>query len=90
MLTAGGTVVLKPAPEAAGAALELGRIALDILPRGVLNVVSTRDVYVAIALTLDDRVERGVVHRNRPWPASACSRRPSGRASGRASTSAAR
>ncbi len=57
VLVAGGTVVLKPAPEAATAALELGRIALDILPRGVLNVVSTRDVDVAIALTLDDRVD---------------------------------
>ena len=57
VLVAGGTVVLKPAPEAASAALELGRIALDILPRGVLNVVSTRDVDVAIALTLDDRVD---------------------------------
>ena len=57
MLVAGGTVVLKPAPEAASAALELGRIALDILPRGVLNVVTTRDVDVAIALTLDPRVD---------------------------------
>ena len=57
VLVAGGTVVLKPAPEAASAALELGRIALDILPRGVLNVVSTRDVDVAIALTLDSRVD---------------------------------
>ncbi len=57
VLAAGGTVVLKPAPEAASAALELGRIALDILPRGVLNVVSTRDVDVAIALTLDERVD---------------------------------
>lgn len=57
VLVAGGTVVLKPAPEAASAALEIGRIALDILPRGVLNVVSTRDVDVAIALTLDHRVD---------------------------------
>lgn len=57
ILAAGGTVVLKPAPEAASAALELGRIALGILPRGVLNVVSTRDVDVAIALTLDHRVD---------------------------------
>ena len=57
MLVAGGTVVLKPAPEAASAALELGRIALDILPRGVLNVVTTRDVDVAIALALDPRVD---------------------------------
>lgn len=57
VLSAGGTVVLKPAPEAASAALEVGRIALDILPRGVLNVLSTRDVDVAIALTLDDCVD---------------------------------
>ena len=57
VLVAGGTVVLKPAPEAASAALELGRIALDIVPRGVLNVVSTRDVDVAIALTLDHRID---------------------------------
>ena len=57
MLVDGGTVVLKPAPEAATAAIELGRIALDMLPRGVLNVVTTRDVDVAIALTLDHRVD---------------------------------
>ena len=57
VLREGGTVVLKPAPEAASAALELGRIALDVLPRGVLNVVTTRDVDVAIALTLDERVD---------------------------------
>lgn len=57
VLVAGGTVVLKPAPETASAALELGRIALDILPRGVLNVVTTRDVDVAIAITLDPRVD---------------------------------
>jgi aldehyde dehydrogenase (NAD+) len=57
ILVAGGTAVLKPAPEAASAALELGRIALDILPRGVLNVVTTRDVDVAIALALDPRVD---------------------------------
>jgi aldehyde dehydrogenase (NAD+) len=57
VLAAGGTVVLKPAPDAASAAIELGRIALDILPRGVLNVLATRDVDVAITLTLDDRVD---------------------------------
>lgn len=57
ILVAGGTVVLKPAPETASAALELGRIALDILPRGVLNVVTTRDVDVAVALVLDPRVD---------------------------------
>ncbi|MBC2932577.1 aldehyde dehydrogenase family protein [Nocardioides sp. zg-1228] len=57
VLAAGGAVVLKPAAEAASAAIELGRIGLDVLPRGVLNVVTTRDVDVAIALTLDDRVD---------------------------------
>jgi len=57
ILAGGGTVVLKPAPEAASAAIELGRIALDILPRGVLNVLATRDVDVAITLALDDRVD---------------------------------
>jgi aldehyde dehydrogenase (NAD+) len=57
VLGEGGTVVLKPAPEAATAAIELGRIALDVLPRGVLNVVTTRDVDVAIGLTLDERVD---------------------------------
>ncbi|MBS2939744.1 aldehyde dehydrogenase family protein [Nocardioides sp. J2M5] len=61
VLLAGGTVVLKPAVEAASAALEIGRIALDHLPRGVLNVVTTRDVDVAIALTLDRRVDEVVV-----------------------------
>ncbi len=57
VLAAGGTAVLKPAGEASSAALELGRIALDILPRGVLNVVTSRDPDVAIALTLDPRID---------------------------------
>lgn len=57
VLVAGGTVVLKPAAEASSAALELGRIALDILPRGVLNVVTSRDVDVATALTIDPRID---------------------------------
>jgi aldehyde dehydrogenase (NAD+) len=56
-VAAGGAVVLKPAPEAATAAIELGRLALDVLPRGVLDVVTTRDVDVAIGLTLDRRVD---------------------------------
>jgi aldehyde dehydrogenase (NAD+) len=56
-VVAGGAVVLKPAPEAARAAIEVGRIALDFLPRGVLDVVATRDVDVAISLTLDRRVD---------------------------------
>ena len=64
-LVAGGAVVLKPAPEAARAAIEIGRIALDFLPRGVLNVVATRDVDVAIALTARPPGRRGGLHRLR-------------------------
>ena len=55
-LVSGSTVVLKPAPESASVALEIGRIGIDVLPRGVLNVLTTRDVDVAIALTRDPRV----------------------------------
>ncbi|QIK75841.1 aldehyde dehydrogenase [Nocardioides piscis] len=56
-LAAGCTVVLKPAPDTPWVACELGRIAAEILPPGVLNVVSTRDVDVAISLTTDPRVD---------------------------------
>ena len=56
-LASGSTVVLKPAADAAWTALELGRIAATVLPRGVLEVVSSRDVDVAIALTTDPRVD---------------------------------
>ncbi len=56
-LAAGCTVVLKPAPDTPWVAAELGRIANEFLPPGVLNVVSTRDVDVAIGLTTDPRVD---------------------------------
>ncbi len=56
-LAAGCTVVLKPAPDTPWVAAELGRIANEHLPPGVLNVVSTRDVDVAIQLTTDPRVD---------------------------------
>ena len=58
-LLAGNTVVLKPAPDTPWVACELGRLATELtdLPPGVLNVVPTRDVDVAIALTTDDRVD---------------------------------
>jgi aldehyde dehydrogenase (NAD+) len=56
-LAAGCTVVLKPAPDTPWVAAELGRIAADIFPPGVLNVVTTRSVDVAIALTTDPRVD---------------------------------
>ena len=60
ILFAGGTVVLKPAPDAAWTALELGRLAAEVLPEGVLNVVSTRDVDVAIGLTTHPWVDEVV------------------------------
>ena len=58
-LLAGNTVVLKPAPDTPWVACELGRLAAEHtdLPPGVLNVVPTRDVDVAIALTTDERVD---------------------------------
>jgi betaine-aldehyde dehydrogenase len=42
-LAAGNTVVLKPAPSTSITALKLAEIAADILPDGVLNVVSGGD-----------------------------------------------
>jgi aldehyde dehydrogenase (NAD+) len=56
-LAAGCTVVLKPAADAALVGRELGRIAAEVLPPGVLEVVTTRDVDVVIGLTTDDRVD---------------------------------
>jgi len=57
VLLGGGAVVLKPAPDASLVALELARVAARALPAGVLTVVTTRDVDVAIALTTDPRVD---------------------------------
>lgn len=56
-LLAGNTVVLKPAADTPWIAAELGRLAAEHLPPGVLNVVTTRDVDVAIAATTDPRVD---------------------------------
>lgn len=39
-LIAGNTVVLKPAPTTPLTTLELGRLAADVFPRGVLNIVA--------------------------------------------------
>lgn len=55
-LAAGSTVVLKPAADTPWTAAELGRLAAEHLPPGVLNVITTRDVDVAIAATTDPRV----------------------------------
>ena len=56
-LAAGCTVVLKPAAETPWVAAELGRIAAGVLPPGVLNVVTTRNVDVAITLTTEPGVD---------------------------------
>lgn len=55
----GDSVVLKPAADTPWVACELGRLAAEHtdLPLGVLNVVPTRDVDVAIGLTTDPRVD---------------------------------
>lgn len=42
-LAAGNTVVLKPSPHTPLATLELGRLLSDVLPPGVLNVISGRE-----------------------------------------------
>jgi len=58
-LAAGNTVVLKPAPDTAWLACELGRLAATAtdLPPGVLNVVTPRDTAVAAVLTADPAVD---------------------------------
>jgi aldehyde dehydrogenase (NAD+) len=58
-LAAGNTVVLKPAPDTAWLACELGRLAATCtdLPPGVLNVVTPRDNAVAAILTTDPDVD---------------------------------
>jgi aldehyde dehydrogenase (NAD+) len=58
-LAAGNTVVLKPAPDTAWLACELGRLAATAtdLPPGVLNVVTPRDNTVAAVLTSDPAVD---------------------------------
>lgn len=56
-LAAGCTVVLKAAPDTPWVACELGRLAKDILPAGVLNVVTPSSNEVAALLTTDPRVD---------------------------------
>jgi aldehyde dehydrogenase (NAD+) len=58
-LAAGNTVVLKPAPDTAWLACELGRLAATCtdLPPGVLNVVTPRDNAVAQLLVTDPGVD---------------------------------
>ena len=55
---AGNTVVLKPPPQAPLTSLALAEIAADILPPGVLNIVSGQNASLGQALVSDPRVRR--------------------------------
>ncbi|MPZ26712.1 MAG: aldehyde dehydrogenase family protein [Micromonosporaceae bacterium] len=57
-LLAGNSVVLKPAPQAPLSTLVLGRIAAEILPPGVLNVLNGPGPTVGARLAADPRVRR--------------------------------
>lgn len=57
-LACGNTVVVKPAPEAPVAVLELAEIVDEVLPEGVFNVVPGDGPRTGAALTEDDRLGR--------------------------------
>jgi betaine-aldehyde dehydrogenase len=57
-LAAGNAVVLKPGEQTSLSALELARIAADVLPPGVLNVVTGRGVTAGAALVAHPGVPR--------------------------------
>jgi betaine-aldehyde dehydrogenase len=57
-LAAGNTVVLKPGEQTSLSALELARIAADVLPPGVLNVVTGRGTTAGSALVAHPDVHR--------------------------------
>jgi acyl-CoA reductase-like NAD-dependent aldehyde dehydrogenase len=57
-LAAGNTVVLKPGEQTSLSALELARIAADVLPAGVLNVVTGRGPTAGAALVAHPDVPR--------------------------------
>lgn len=57
-LACGNTLVVKPAPEAPIAIMELGRILDDVLPEGVFNVVPGDGPTTGAALTGDPRLDR--------------------------------
>lgn len=57
-LAAGNTVVLKPGEQTSLSALELARIAADVLPAGVLNVVTGRGATAGAALVAHPDVHR--------------------------------
>jgi betaine-aldehyde dehydrogenase len=57
-LAAGNAVVLKPGEQTSLSALELARIAADVLPPGVLNVVTGRGPTAGAALVAHPEVQR--------------------------------
>ncbi|MCW2740039.1 MAG: aldehyde dehydrogenase [Blastococcus sp.] len=57
-LAAGNTVILKPPPQAPLSSLELGRLAADLFPPGVLGIVTGEGPTVGRYLTSDPRVSR--------------------------------
>jgi betaine-aldehyde dehydrogenase len=57
-LAAGNTVVLKPGEQTSLSAIELARIAADVLPPGVLNVVTGRGPTAGAALVAHPAVHR--------------------------------
>jgi aldehyde dehydrogenase (NAD+) len=57
-LATGCTAVLKPSPLAPGSAALLAEVAADLLPAGVLNVVTTSSLEVAQVLTTSELVDK--------------------------------
>jgi betaine-aldehyde dehydrogenase len=57
-LAAGNTVIVKPGEQTSLSALELARIAADVLPPGVLNVVTGRGATAGAALVAHPGVPR--------------------------------
>jgi 2-formylbenzoate dehydrogenase len=57
-LAAGNTVVLKPAPQTPLSALRMGELVADVLPRGVLNIVTGSGVGLGEAIVRHPQVRR--------------------------------
>ena len=76
-LAAGNTVVLKPSELTPLSALRLAEITADILPPGVLNVVTGDGEHAGAALVTHPRRRDGLAHRRRrDRPGDRTRRRP--------------
>ena len=89
-LAAGNTVVLKPSELTPLTALRLAEITADILPPGVLNVVTGDGETAGAALVRAPRRRDGVAHRRRRDRQGHRAGAPPTRSSGCTSSSAAR